>query len=114
MERLSLISKPHIVDLLRHFDRKRWIIPRIRYASVRSKPELIKDILEIFFVKKRGNLITLQPTRPGLMIPSIKYDLDNRLYLIGGVAHDMPKESRERPVFSIRKGPVTLDFSAYY
>ena len=41
---MERISKPHIVDLLRVFDRKRWIQPRIRYASVRSKPELIKDL----------------------------------------------------------------------
>ena len=42
---LNKISKPHIVDLLRIFDKRKTISPRIRYASVRSKPELIKDAL---------------------------------------------------------------------
>ena len=46
---MERISKPHIVDLLRIFDRRRWFIPRIRYASVRSKPELIKDLKKYFF-----------------------------------------------------------------
>ena len=32
------------MDLLRIFDKHKWIRPRIRYASVRSKPELIADL----------------------------------------------------------------------
>ena len=39
---MERISKPQIVDLLRVFDLRRLVQPRIRYASVRSKPELIK------------------------------------------------------------------------
>ena len=41
---METISKPHLVDLLRVFDKRKWFVPRIRYASVRSKPELIKDM----------------------------------------------------------------------
>ena len=47
---MQRISKPHIVDLLRYFDRNRLFSPRIRYASVRSKPELIADIKSGFLV----------------------------------------------------------------
>ena len=42
--KMNAISKPHLVDLLRIFDKRRYITPRIRYASVRSKPELIRDL----------------------------------------------------------------------
>ena len=38
------ISKPRIVDFLRTCDKLNWVHPRIRFASVRSKPELIEDI----------------------------------------------------------------------
>ena len=41
---MNAICKPHIVDLLRIFDKRRMVTPRIRYASVRSKPELIADL----------------------------------------------------------------------
>ena len=40
---MDQISKPHIVSFLRMVDRHKWIRPRIRFASVRSKPELITD-----------------------------------------------------------------------
>ena len=40
------ICKPLIVDLLRTFDKNRWMSPKIRYASVRSKDQLIKDLMK--------------------------------------------------------------------
>jgi len=54
---MQRISKPHIVDLLRIFDRRRWFVPRIRYASVRSKPELIKDLAKYFFTYERDDVL---------------------------------------------------------
>ena len=45
---MNKISKPHIVDFLRLADQKKWFSPRIRYASVRSKPELIADLRHRF------------------------------------------------------------------
>ena len=48
---MNQISKPHIVDLLRIFDKNRYINPRIRYASVRSKPELLNDLKMHFRVR---------------------------------------------------------------
>ena len=45
---LTNIAKPAIVELLRVFDENQWVVPRIRYASVRSKPELIEDIQRHF------------------------------------------------------------------
>ena len=38
------------IDQIRTIDKKRIFSPRIRYASVRSKPELIKDLVAYFFV----------------------------------------------------------------
>ena len=46
---MDQISKPHIVSFLRMVDRHKWIRPRIRFASVRSKPELITDIKRAFW-----------------------------------------------------------------
>ena len=51
---MNQISKPHIVDLLRIFDKNRMISPRIRYASVRSKPELLKDLAHHFDTSRWG------------------------------------------------------------
>ena len=57
---MQRISKPHLVDLLRFFDKKRIFSPRIRYASVRSKPELIKDLKKYFFTYERGDVLNLK------------------------------------------------------
>ena len=46
------LTKPSLVDLLRMCDRNRWCTPRIRYASIRSKPELCKDLLKHFDFKE--------------------------------------------------------------
>ena len=105
------ISKPHLVDLLRIFDLKRWIHPRIRYASIRSKPELLKDLRKHFRE-------VLPPGRPHILqfqhslrhVPEIEYDLKKKFFLFDGIRVDAPKTSRERPTFVIRKGQVTLTF----
>ena len=111
---MTLISKPHLVDLLRIFDKNRWIIPRIRYASVRSKPELIDDLKQHFLVGKSANRLEFWHRTPSPVIPKIEYDLKARKYLLDGRYYDVPKESRKRPEFSISHVPVTLDFSCFY
>ena len=60
---MNQISKPHIVDLLRIFDKNRMISPRIRYASVRSKPELLKDLITLHRAAKYKQHIE-GPPRP--------------------------------------------------
>ena len=109
------ISKPHLVDLLRIFDQKKWIHPRIRYASVRSKGELIKDLK--FHVKPFvwQDRIVFVPRRKRELadLPKIEYDMKVRGFLLDDVPQDFPRASRERPRFAVRKGPVTLTFEGW-
>ena len=114
---MQRISKPHIVDLLRYFDRNRLFSPRIRYASVRSKPELIADIKEHFtIVQKTPFLLEFRLKRRAKnsgRIPPIEYDLKKRHYLFEGQFYDIPRESRKKVVFSISRVPVTLHFPSF-
>ena len=111
---MNQISKPHIVDLLRIFDKNRMISPRIRYASVRSKPELLKDLAHHFDTEQRGHRICLKPRlKHSRGVPSIQYDLTEKQYYFDGRPVNVPEESRARPVFSIRKGPVTVTFPEF-
>ena len=109
---MERISKPHIVDLLRVFDRKRWIQPRIRYASVRSKPELIKDLSKYFFTYERGDTlhIKLRMSREATLghIPAISYDFAKKAYRFDDHPFDVQSESRKKVRFSISHEPVTL------
>ena len=111
---MERISKPHLVDLLRIFDKRRWLHPRILYASVRSKPELIVDLKKFFFVYTEDDVIHFK--RRGVAekmlchIPKIAYDLGERQYLFDGSPFDVPAESRKKPVFSISRVPVTMTF----
>ena len=106
---MQRISKPHLVDLLRYFDKNRIFSPRIRYASVRSKPELIRDLKIHFFAYPMGPLLVFQ-ARKQLRLPSITYDLKNRRFLFDGAFYDIPKVSRQKPLFSISHVPVTICF----
>ena len=110
---MERISKPHLVDLLRIFDKRRWLHPRILYASVRSKPELIGE-KRFFFVYTRGDVIhfKLRDCVQNMLrhLPDIAYDLAERQYLFGGSPFDVPAESRKKVKFSISHEPVTLTF----
>ena len=114
---MEAISKPHMVDLLRVFDKKRWLTPRIRYASVRSKPELIADLKRVFFTIWRTHepnvvLFKLRESvsRSHSHLPSIAYDLKQRTFLFDGEPYNVPVESRKKVQFSISHTPVTLTF----
>ena len=113
---MEQISKPHIVDLLRIFDKNKWIRPRIRYASVRSKPELISDLERHFEILQRGDILLFHPRRVSnwSSIPRIEYDLALKQYRLDGIHVNVPLESRTPPVFSISHEPVTLDFACYF
>ena len=76
------ISKPRIVDFLRTCDKHNWVFPRIRFASVRSKPELIEDIDYNFKVTREGSFISIVPRRLARRIPAIQYDLDEKISVI--------------------------------
>ena len=111
---MERISKPHLVDLLRVFDRRKWFMPRIRYASVRSKPELIKDIKRYFFTYERDGILNFK-TRGGVSrsLPAIAYKFETREYLFDGEPFDVPTESRRKVGFSISHEPVTLCFDHF-
>ena len=104
---MNAISKPHLVDLLRIFDKKRYLSPRIRYASVRSKPDLIKDLKHHFTAERINGRIKFFPVAE---IPEIEYVLRQKHYLFDGVVTDVPRASREQPRFQILRSPITLYF----
>ena len=109
---MEQISKPHIVNLLRVFDRRRLVLPRIRYASVRSKPELINDLKQYFFTYQKGDLLHFklrECVRVSLAhLPEIAYDTEKKRYLFDGLDFDVQSEGRKKVQFSIRHEPVTL------
>ena len=109
---MNQISKPHIVDLLRIFDKNRMISPRIRYASVRSKPELLKDLAHHFDTTQEENKIIFRPRKQHHFrgVPMISYHLKEKQYYFDGKGVNVPEQSRARPVFQIKKGPVTITF----
>ena len=107
---MNKISKPHIVDFLRLADQKKWFSPRIRYASVRSKPELIADLRYRFLDHLEKGLIHFDSLHPNACLPDIAYCLDRRKFLLDGLPVNVPKVSRDRPGFSIDHQAVTLDF----
>ena len=89
-------------------------MPRIRYASVRSKPELIKDIKRYFFTYEREGILHFK-TRGGVSrsLPAIAYKFETREYLFDGEPFDVPTESRRKVEFSISHEPVTLCFDHF-
>ena len=105
---MNSISKPHLVDLLRIFDKRRYISPRIRYASVRSKPELIRDLCRHFRVLQEENVITLRPVKTLCEVPEIQYHLKQKHYTFDGLPVDVPRQSREKIRFRISRVPVTI------
>ena len=106
---MNKISKPGLVDLLRIADHGHWFFPRIRYASIRSKPALIEDLRRHFCDLEKGETIVFRPkTARHSRVPGIVYDLKSRKFLFDGEMIDVPRLSREKPVFSIRLGKVTV------
>ena len=90
---MNRISKPRIVDFLRLCDRNKWVHPRIRFASVRSKPELIDDIHHNFDVTVDKHLVTITPRSSCRRVPVIQYDLEARKYLVDGVYEGVEAET---------------------
>ena len=110
---MQRISKPHLVDLLRYFDRRRAFCPRIRYASVRSKPELCRDLAVHFhtYCLPGEHVLHFRARDEKSTLPEIAYDLKARQFLFDQKPFDVPKQSRKREVFSISHVPVTLHFA---
>ena len=106
---MNRISKPDLVDFLRISDHRRWLCPRIRYASIRSKPELLADLRRHFEEKLKGHVLEFVPRNPRLQLPRIQYDLKRKVFLFDGKFCDVPKKSREKVRVSFG-GPVTMTF----
>ena len=114
MEVVQRITKPNLVDLLRMCDKNRWTQPRIRYASIRSKPDLCEDLLEFFEFRQEGNLITVLPLAPIHRFPHLTYDIKHRCYFWNGEKFDCARVSRKRPTFQLERRTVTLVFGSLY
>ena len=104
------ISKPRLVDLLRTFDKMRWLVPRIRYASVRSKPMLIKDLREFYTDVRDGDFVLFKPKTIARLarVPDIRFNVPARQFLMDGIARDLPRHSRRPVHFSVSREAVTL------
>ena len=108
---LNTISKPLLVDLLRTFDRNKWLTPRLRYASVRPKSELIKDLNRHFIVKRKKKKILMTPRREQSRLPVIVYDSKKKAFVIDGVPQ--MNSAHQKPQFRFLKGPYVLYFDRY-
>lgn len=104
------LTKPSLVDLLRMCDRNRWCCPRIRYASIRSKPDLCTDLLKFFSFVVDGDFILIQTLRELVNFPEMRYHLKTRRFWKNGLPFDAAKVSRERPTFRLEKKLITLQF----
>ena len=111
---MNQISKPHLVDLLRIFDKRKYFVPRIRYASVRSKPELLADLTHYFRPSLSDTFVffNIRGTTPS-GVPAIKYCLKNRRFFFDGLEIDAPTQSRQSPRFHIVPGPVLVTFGGF-
>ena len=107
---MEKISKPHIVEFLRLCDRKQWLHPRIRYASIRSKPQLLADLKRHYRTsgREKGKLLLFLPRRPLPTVPKIAYDFEKKRFLYDGKPTSFPIHGQEPAHFHIVKGPVTL------
>ena len=105
------LTKPSLVDLLRICDKNRWCSPRIRYASIRSKPELCKDLMQHFdFVEIDNGFIRIRPRRVIRDFPDLKYHQRSRRFWMDGEPFDAARVSRERPQFQMEHKRTTLYF----
>ena len=111
---LTNIAKPAIVELLRLFDENQWVVPRIRYASVRSKPELIEDIQRHFRASIREGMVHLSPNHCKLRslerVPPIWFDLARRRWFVRGEQLPPVRVRKELLGFRIWRKRCTLRF----
>ena len=109
---MDKISKPDLVDLLRISDHRRWLHPRIRYASIRSKPNLLEDLRKHFVDRLKRGIIEFVPRFPNKLreLKKIEYILKLKTFFFDGEMVDAPKKSREKVLFRFSRDPVTLTF----
>ena len=110
MATIYKLTKPSLVDLLRMCDRNRWCNPRIRYASIRSKPELCRDLLVHFSFAENGDFISISPLRKIHNFPRLQYHSKERRFWKNGRPFDAARVSRQKPVFHLERKKTTLHF----
>ena len=109
------LTKPSLVDLLRMCDKNRWCCPRIRYASIRSKPDLCRELLKFFDFVTTGDFIQIHSQRRLVNFPKLlQYHLKSRQFWKDGMPFDAATVSREKPCFFLEKKTVTLEFGSVY
>ena len=108
------ISKPNLVDLLRLSDKRRWCQPRIRYASIRSKPELCRDLVRFFDFSEEDEKIVITPKKPILNFPQLSYSVKHRHFVLNGSRFDAARVSRQRPTFQFQRRKTVLNFGPVY
>ena len=91
---MEKISKPHIVEFLRLCDRNHWLHPRIRYASIRSKPQLLSDVKKHYRSRRKGTLLLFHPTHHLPAVPKISYDFARKRFLYDGKPIALPIRSQ--------------------
>ena len=114
MDVVQRITKPNLVDLLRMCDKNRWTSPRIRYASIRSKPDLCQDLVKFFEFRQEENLITITPLRQIVRFPNLQYDVKSRRFFREGKPFDCARVSRRQPTFRLERKNVTLVFGTLF
>ena len=69
-------------------------MPRIRYASVRSKPELLRDLSRHFTTIVEDEVVRFIPRVPVRDLPEIQYNLDRKKFYFDKDPVDVPTQSR--------------------
>ena len=100
---MEKISKPELTNFLRYLDKKKLLFPRIRYASVRSKSEILVDMKKQFHARVIMNRIVFSPKR-ARVFPEVYYDLTLKRFSVNLEGY------ADIPQFSIKRGPVTVTF----
>jgi hypothetical protein len=108
------ITKPNLVNFLRICDKERLTLRRIRYASIRSKGSLIRDILIYFRAEFEGTIIRIISKFRNPRFDPIGYCVERRTFLRAGVPFDCEIVSRRRPQYSIEYKDVTLHFGQLF
>jgi hypothetical protein len=105
------LTKPALVDLLRLCDNRRWVLPKIRYASIRAKGDLIKDLLHHFEFVFAGGFVDIRPKHRIHKFPeSLKYHVKTRSFHLDHLPFDCAKISREKVPYTFRWVKTTLYF----
>jgi len=108
------ITKPNLVNFLRICDKERLTVQRIRYASIRSKGALIKDIMRYFYAVQNDAILTIRSKEHNPRFVELEYCTERRSFLRQGQPFDCEIVSRKKPQYQIEHKRVTLNFGSLY